>query len=136
FEHYYHELELRLLHRSDAIIAIAEVLVGILATVWNIHERASTVVQNWAPLDRLKPGNKLNAWSQDNGLAGKKIALYTGSLSSSENPLLLVQLAERLSNRSDIQIVVISEGAGAELVAREATSRSLNNLRVLPFQPY
>jgi colanic acid biosynthesis glycosyl transferase WcaI len=33
-------------------------------------------------------------------------------------------------------VLVISEGAGADQVAREANARGLANLRVLPFQPY
>jgi glycosyltransferase involved in cell wall biosynthesis len=64
------------------------------------------------------------------------VALYTGSLSPMENPKLLVELAERLRGRSDVQIVAVSEGAGAECVAQDARSRGLANLRVLPFQPY
>ena len=53
-----------------------------------------------------------------------------------EDPLLLVQLAEKLRGISDVVILVVSEGVGAERVAREAKSRALPNLRVLPFRSY
>ena len=133
---YYHWLERRLLQRSDAIVPIAEDLLGILAESWDVYDRQCMVVRNWSPLDRLAPGDKNNEWSRSIGIADKKVALYTGSLGSMEDPLLLVQLAEKLRGRSDVVILVVSEGAGAERVAREAKSRALPNLRVLPFQPY
>jgi glycosyltransferase involved in cell wall biosynthesis len=48
----------------------------------------------------------------------------------------LVELAERLRSEPDAVVLVIAEGEGADRVAHEAQSRSLGNLRVLPFQPY
>jgi glycosyltransferase involved in cell wall biosynthesis len=94
------------------------------------------VVRNWSPLDRLAPGNKDNAWSRAHGLADRKVALYTGSLGAMENPLLLVELAEKLRGTSDALVLVVSSGPGAEAIAQEANARGLANLRVMPFQPY
>jgi colanic acid biosynthesis glycosyl transferase WcaI len=133
---YYHGLERKLLQRSDAIIPISDDMRGILSENLDIFERQCMVVRNWSPLDRLAPGDKDNVWSQAQGIADRKVALYTGSLGPMENPMLLVELAEKLSGRSDALVLVISEGSGAEQVASEAKSRNLSNLRVLPFQPY
>jgi colanic acid biosynthesis glycosyl transferase WcaI len=133
---YYHWLERTLLQRSDAIIPIADDFLAILAQSWDVSDRQCMVVHRWAPLDGLAPGRKDNPWARRTGLADKKVALYTGSLGSMEDPMLLVELAERLRSRSDIHIVAVSEGAGAERVAHEVKSRALENLRVLPFQPY
>ncbi len=133
---YYHGLERRLLQRSEAIVPIADDMLSILSESWEVFERQCMVVRNWSPLDRLAPGAKDNAWSRAHGLAGRKVALYTGSLGPMENPLLLVELAEKLRGRSDALVLVVSSGAGAEAIAREANARGLANLRVLPFQPY
>jgi glycosyltransferase involved in cell wall biosynthesis len=133
---YYHGLERKLLQRSDAIVPISDDMLSILSESWEVFERQCMVVRNWSPLDRLAPGDKNNAWSQAQGIADRKVALYTGSLGPMENPLLLVELAEKLNGRSDALVLIISEGPGAEQVAREAKSRKLPNLRVLPFQPY
>jgi glycosyltransferase involved in cell wall biosynthesis len=133
---YYHWLERMLLQRSDAIVPIADDFLAILAQSWDVSDRQCMVVQRWAPLDHLTPGDKDNTWARSLGLADKRVALYTGSLGSMEDPMLLVELAERLRERSDIQIVAVSEGGGADRVGREASSRGLGNLRVLPFQPY
>jgi colanic acid biosynthesis glycosyl transferase WcaI len=133
---YYHGLERKLLQRSEAIVPIADDMLSILSESWEVFDRQCMVVRNWSPLDRLAPGNKDNAWSRAQAIADHKVALYTGSLGPMENPLLLVELAEKLRGQSDALVLVISEGAGADQVAREANARGLANLRVLPFQPY
>jgi glycosyltransferase involved in cell wall biosynthesis len=133
---YYHGLERKLLQRSEAIVPIADDMLSILSESWDVFERQCMVVRNWSPLDRLTPGNKDNAWSRAHGLADRKIALYTGSLGAMENPLLLVELAEKLRGTSDALVLVVSSGSGAEAIAQEADARGLANLRVMPFQPY
>lgn len=133
---YYHSLERALLQRSDAIIPVNHDILSILATQWNIDDRQCMVVNDWAPLESVTPGAKDNDWSRKIGLIGKRTILYTGGLGPMEEPTLLVRLAEELRYRSDVEIVVISEGAGAKKVEADARSRNLTNLRVLPFQPY
>ncbi|MBN8964329.1 MAG: glycosyltransferase family 4 protein [Rhizobiales bacterium] len=133
---YYHALEQRLLQRSDAVIPVADDLLAILAESWDVYDRQCMVVRNWAPLDSVTPASKDNAWSRAQGIADRRVALYIGTLGPMENSMALVTLAERLRGESDALIVVVAEGEGAELVAREAQSHALHNLRVLPFQPY
>jgi glycosyltransferase involved in cell wall biosynthesis len=133
---YYHGLERKLLQRSEAIVPIADDMLSILSESWEVFERQCMVVRNWSPLDRLTPGSKDNPWSRANGLADRKIALYTGSLGAMENPMLLVELAEKLHGKSDALVLVVSSGPGADQIAREANARGLANLRVMPFQPY
>ena len=133
---YYHGLERKLLQRSEAIVPIADDMLSILSESWEVFERQCMVVRNWSPLDRLTPGSKDNPWSRANSLTDRKIALYTGSLGAMENPMLLVELAEKLRGKSDALVLVVSSGPGADQIAREANARGLANLRVMPFQPY
>lgn len=133
---YYHGLERKLLQRSEAIVPIADDMLSILSESWDVFERQCMVVRNWSPLDRLAPGSKDNTWSRAHGLADRKVALYTGSLGAMESPLLLVELAEKLRGKSDVLVLVVSSGEGADRIAREANARGLANLQVLPFQPY
>jgi colanic acid biosynthesis glycosyl transferase WcaI len=133
---YYHSLERWLLQRSDAIIPIADDLLGILAQSWDVYDRQCMVVRNWAPLDSVRPSSKSNAFSNAQDIAAKRVALYVGGLGPMEDPMRLVELAEQLRGRSDVALVVVSEGDGVDRVAHEARSRKLANLKVLPFQPY
>jgi glycosyltransferase involved in cell wall biosynthesis len=133
---YYHSLERKLLQRSDVVIAVADDHLGILAETWDVFARQCMVVRNWSPLEAVTPGDKDNAWSRAHGLAGKKIALYAGSLVPMENPSTLLAMARHLGERSDVSIVVVSEGSGAEQLKAQAASQPQLNLTMLPFQPY
>lgn len=62
--------------------------------------------------------------------------LYSGTLGMKRNPALLLELALRCRDRSDIEIVVNSEGPGEEWLRREGAVQGLDNLVLLPFQPY
>ena len=64
--------------------------------------------------------------------------LYAGTLGRKHNPLLLVELIDRLRERGiDAELTVISEGEGAGLLAQAATERPAitDFVRVMPFQP-
>lgn len=62
--------------------------------------------------------------------------LYGGTLDWQHDPGLIVETATQLRDRDDVLILVVSGGPGAERIENEARDRGLNNLRVLPFQPY
>jgi glycosyltransferase involved in cell wall biosynthesis len=64
------------------------------------------------------------------------VFLYSGTLGLKHNPALLSALAEKLKPRSDCRVVVISEGLGADFLTREKAAKSLDNLLLLPFQPF
>jgi glycosyltransferase involved in cell wall biosynthesis len=51
-------------------------------------------------------------------------------------PAVLVALAERFRADSEVQIVVVSEGRGVDWLVAEVRARGLNNVTVLPYQPY
>jgi colanic acid biosynthesis glycosyl transferase WcaI len=95
----------------------------------NIH-----VIENWAPLDEITPRARDNAWAQAQGLVGREVVLYTGTLGMKHDPAQLLALARALQKRKDATLVVTSEGPAAEWLTREGAA--LPTLRVLPFQPY
>ena len=132
---YYTRLERGLLRRSDAVIAITEDFIPIMRQ-WGVDEERCTVIRNWAPLESISPMGKDNAWTRAQALVDKKVVLYSGTLGLKHNPLLLVRLAEGLRSRKDTIVLVVSEGTGAEQVKVEVNKRRLENLRVLPFQPF
>ena len=66
-------------------------------------------------------------------LADRLVFLYAGSLGLKHDPTLLIRLAQGLT---DVAVVVVAEGAGADLVASEAARLTLANVVVLPNQPY
>lgn len=132
---YYMAIERRVLKRSDHIVTITEDFTPILQN-WTVPREHITVIPNWAPLDEVKPVNKINSWSTAYGVADKFCFLYSGTLGLKHNPGLLLQLALHFRERTDVRIVVISEGLGADLLKKGKEEHQLDNLIILDFQPY
>jgi glycosyltransferase involved in cell wall biosynthesis len=132
---YYTGMEQRLLRRSDAIVSITDDF-GSTLEEWGIDRESVHVIPNWAPTEELPRRPKDNPWSRAHGLADKTCFLYSGTLGLKHNPDLLLKLAVAYRNRSDVAVVVISEGAKAEWLKRQKAELRLNGFRVLPFQDY
>ncbi len=112
---------------SNVVIApaFAQMLAG-----WGVAEEKISVLENWAPLDEVRPLARGNAWSHEQGLDGKMVFLYSGTLGMKHRPDLIYQLAKSLG---DAHVVAITEGVGREYLERMPR---LENLRLLDFQPY
>jgi glycosyltransferase involved in cell wall biosynthesis len=93
------------------------------------------VIENWAPVDELEVRPKDNEWSRAQGLQESPVLLYSGTLGLKHNPSLLSHLAERFQG-TPVRVVVISQGAGARWLADEKRDRRLDNLILLPYQPF
>src|SRR4029077_3462288 len=79
---------------------------------------------------------RVNAWATAHGLADKRVLLYAGTMGLKHDPELLCHLARHFRAVADIRIVVVSEGIGADHIVRVKAAEALDNLVVLPFQPY
>lgn len=132
---YYRQLERRLLRRSDAVIAISEDFVRELD--WGESDCPPIyVIPNWAPIDEIPVLPKGNKWAKQHGLDKKKCVIYSGTLGLKHNPNLLLRLALEARRDEDIQVVVVSEGIGAEWLKEQCAHLGLKNLTVLDFQPF
>jgi colanic acid biosynthesis glycosyl transferase WcaI len=129
----YSKLEGALLRQSDHVVAISDGFATALNR-WKVPSDRVSVIRNWAPADELAPRPRRNSWSAEQGLDGKQVLLYSGTLGLKHNPCYLAQLAVRLKDHDRARVVVVSEGPGAEWLKEQALS--IPNLMVLPFQPY
>ena len=130
---HYMRLEGTLLKSSDAIVAISDKFLQPLEQ-WGVDARKVRVVPNWAPLSQIRPVGKDNPWARRHGLADKLVALYSGTLGLKHDPALLLGLA-RAGAGSGLQVVVVSEGAGADWLEQRRREATLDNLVLMPFQP-
>lgn len=126
---YFQSLEGRLLRNSDAVISITEDFTPALHK-FGVSPDRCYVIENWGTLDRIQ-GNP-SIWAQRNKLNRRPILLYAGTLSMKHNPAILVHLAKRVGSRA--QVVVVSQGAGADWLMKVIAEHSLDNLTVLPYQ--
>jgi glycosyltransferase involved in cell wall biosynthesis len=97
-----------------------------------------TVIENWASVEDIVPLPRENDWKHEQGLSGKRVILYSGTLGLKHNPALLFRAAAHFQTqrRDDVVVVVASQGLGAEFLRKEMKERPIHNLRVLPWQPY
>ena len=124
-------LEHGLIRNADAVVVIDE---GLVAAVLDAGASSPTVIRNWAVVDDLPLRPKDNPWAREHGLDPERfVYLYAGTLGRKHPAELLVALAEELP---EAQVVVVSEGVGAEWLAEARAARGLGNLVLLPFQPH
>ena len=116
---------------ADGVVAVTPAFRGPLAE-YRVPDENIAVIPNWAPLDEIVPVERRNPWAMEHGLADDLVFLYAGALGIKHDPALLMELAQTLP----ATVVVVSEGGGADAVKAEAARRQLDNVRVLPVQPY
>ncbi|MGH8540330.1 MAG: glycosyltransferase family 4 protein [Stenotrophobium sp.] len=132
---YYTMRESRLLRRSHKVIAITEDFLPFL-TVSKVAPQRITVIENWAPLLELPVQPKRNLWARQYDLQDKFVFMYSGTMGMKHNPGLLVNLCQSFATSQEVRIVVVSEGLGADWLKAQQRALKLDNLLVLPFQPY
>ncbi len=132
---HYRRLESGLIRRSDQVVAITDDFKPLLRD-WRVEERRVATIENWAPLEELPPRPKLNDFARAHGLLDKVVFLYSGTLGLKHNPGLLIAVAERYRDDPAVRVVVVSEGLGATWLAERKAERKLDNLLLLPFQPF
>lgn len=134
---YYRHMEQRILSMSNATIVISQDFVECIRKELEMPTANVHVIENWAPLDDIPLRPKNNAWAIKHGLVDKKVVLYSGTIGLKHDPEQLLDLAERLKEEdAEARLVVISEGPFADWLAEKASNKGLDNICVLPFQPY
>jgi glycosyltransferase involved in cell wall biosynthesis len=128
-------VERRLLHNAAAVVAVSEDFADVLSE-WSVPPERCHVIANWAPLDEMPRRPKDNPWSRAHDLHDRRVVLYAGTLGLKHDPSLLTALAEAFTTDRDVRVVVVSQGKGADWLARERAERHLDNLVVLPYQPF
>ena len=130
---YYANLENRLLAESDKIVVISEDFRPFLPKAVQNTPRVH-VVENWAPLDEMPLRERVNPWSEAHGFSDGLNFIYSGTLGMKHNPELLVQLAVELTGKG--RMIVVTEGQSVEFLKRRMLELGLENLHLLPFQPF
>lgn len=129
---HYRRIEKSSVKASEATVVISPDFETILDG-WGVDGSRVTTIPNWAPLGEISERAKSNEWARAHGLADRRCVLYSGTLGLKHQPHLLSELARRIA---PVPMVVVSEGLGAQWLADERRRGGLDNLRLLPFQPY
>lgn len=87
--------------------------------------RQVEVLQNWLA---TAPVSGCSISIAETPLAGRKVFVYAGNMGVAQGMGILLDLAERLSIRSDIGFLFVGRGSDAAKLAADATKRGLDNV--------
>ncbi|MBR0797147.1 glycosyltransferase family 4 protein [Bradyrhizobium jicamae] len=130
---YYTFLERGQFANSDAIVVITEAFVDV-AKKWVDGDEKVFTIENWGTLNEISPLQKNNDWSRRHGLADTFNFLYSGTLALKHNPQLLIDLTKEVKGRANV--VVVSQGVGVSDLERAKREQGIDNLILLPLQPF
>lgn len=128
-------IERSILLCADHVIPISENFRAVL-DLWGVDRSNVTVVPNWAPIDELPMVPRDNEWARQHDLTEDIVFLYSGTLGLKHDPRLLWELAHHFRDREDIRVAIISEGIGMNWLQDRQEETRLDNLLLLPYQPY
>lgn len=120
---------------SDRIVTISDEF-AVKLTTMGIEPKRIHVIPNWADIDHIPVLPKSNPWSREKGLDKAFVYMYTGTLALKHDPSLLLRLAQSEAIGEDGNVVVVSEGPGAEWLAGEQRKLSPGQLRIFSYQDH
>jgi len=130
---YWRYLDCKHLRASDRIVLIAEDF-RTLTERWTGRADNVEVIENWSVLAKIPVRPHENAWSCELGIEASVNFVYSGTLGLKHDPELLVELARGVATRA--QVTVVSSGASVPYLEQRKRELGLDNLRLLPLQPF
>lgn len=110
-----------LVSRATGIIALGDTMADRLIQGKGADPGKITVIHNWADTDAIVPSGKRNDFSREQGLDGVTVVLHAGNLGLGQNLDIIVDAAERLSNRPgnvSIDLEAVWRSLGADVTGR------------------
>jgi putative colanic acid biosynthesis glycosyltransferase WcaI len=93
------------------------------------------VIPVWADPNEVRPLPKENAFRHQHGLDNKFVVMYAGNIGLTSCIEDVLQAAEILRGRTDIQFLIVGEGVKKEALEAEVRGNQLTNITILPYQP-
>ncbi len=90
---------------------------------------------NFVDVDFIIPSESKNEFSSVHGLNNKFVVLYAGNVGLTQGLEILLEVAYGFTDNDDIQFVVVGDGAARKSLENALANSTLNNFRMLPFQP-
>ena len=129
-------LENAALRAGDAVVTITPDFGPRLAAAGVPPERR-IVLPNWAPLPAAPSAlaAAASAWREAQGLSGRFVFLYTGTLGLKHSPDTLAALARAFRHDPEVRVVVATQGPGRTRLDALKAADGLDNLILRDFLP-
>lgn len=121
-------------YRAEKVFTLTEGMANVIA---QYTDRSKVrVIPVWPSTDIDKLSDKLsNPFIINNHLEGKFIVQYSGNLGKGHNLDVLITLAEKFKNESEIIFLIIGDGWARDSLVNLTEVKSLKNVIFLPKQP-
>lgn len=122
---------------ADKIIVISEDFKrNIMAK--GVPEEKIEVIYNWVDEKAVIPiEDKENPLFDELGISKDMFkVVYAGNLGNAQNLKIVIQAAELLEKRKDIEFFIFGKGGSEDDLRAEIASKGLSNVRLFPLQPY
>ena len=126
-------LELHLFRQARAVTTISRSMAARLAAK-GVPPARLQVLPNWADLDKIRPGPRLNALRRELGLTSEIVVLYAGNLGEKQGLEVILEAAALTRGKPSIRYLVAGEGAARDRIKLRAQDLGLDNLTFLPLQ--
>jgi len=93
------------------------------------------IIYNWIDSAEIVPKPKDNAFALEQGLTGKFVVLYSGTIGVISGAEIMLECAQSLNLYSDILFLMVGEGVVKDRIKTAAGQKDLKNIMLLPFQP-
>ena len=100
-----------------------------------VPDAKMVLIYDWVDTQLIQPMARDNSFAREHGLVNTFVVLYAGNIGLSQGLEHILTTAEKLSGVSDIRFVIVGDGAGRDMLAKDAARRSLKNVLFIPFQP-
>jgi glycosyltransferase involved in cell wall biosynthesis len=94
------------------------------------------VVDNWVDLDRIRPGQRDNAFSRRHGLSGRFVVSYAGTMGWAQDMGTIIRSAGCLTENGRILFLLVGDGVEKGRAQTLGEDMKLGNLLWLPIQPW
>ena len=122
---------------ADKIIVISEEFKNILLRR-GISEDKIEVIYNWIDEKKIqyvaREDNKL--FDEYNLDRDKFYIAYSGNIGLTQNMDMLLEIADHIKDNKNIGIILVGDGEYKEQVKNTIKEKALDNVKLLPFQPY
>jgi glycosyltransferase involved in cell wall biosynthesis len=95
------------------------------------HPERITVIRNGVDLEFFQPLDRDREYARQLGIEARFVAAYVGTHGMAHGLDTLIEVAERLRERSDIAILLVGDGAERKRLAASIEQRGLHNIRLL-----
>ncbi len=103
--------------------------------VKHVPDSKIDVIPVWADPDEVRPMPRNNNFRRAHDIADKFVVMYAGNIGLTSCIEDVVQAAEILRERTDIQFMIIGEGIKKQALEAAVRDKQLSNIRILPYQP-